>query len=194
MQRNDSEFLLQMNNGSDDSYYLVTTQSTYDALEKSKLAERFKADGKTNIQILDLGCGKSPGLIALERYFSKNGIKISYYGVDISEKDIRESEKTFSDFNNATFYPIDASNPDNFNGIFSPNFADLVFCQHPQMLGQGNEGVRKMLTFTLPRFLSPNGYIFISCYHQIEMDAVLKLQLDQKSIFPQDEKKLSVSK
>ncbi len=54
----------------------------------------------------------------------------------------------------------DASHPDNLKDVLSPHFADLIFCQHPQLFS--NQGVLEMLKETVPHYLSDDGRVYIS--------------------------------
>ncbi len=174
---------------SNDDYYQHRTPVTLDNLQKSQLAAKFKQQNKFQINVLDLACGRSPGFFALKDYFSQHGIEINYVGIDISPSIINDNEKTFENYRNAIFIALDASNPLNLRDALTPHFADLIFCQHPQVqvFGYGGEGVQNMLRKTLPYYLSPNGYVYISCYLLEEWNFISQLQSNGCRVFPCNE-------
>jgi len=151
-------------------YYQEPFHSTKSNLVKTNLAIRFQQAGKNEITVLDLGCGYAFSFLPLLDYFKHHDIKINYMGVDINQDQITAVKSYFCEYRNSQFICADAGNPHTLKKYLDKGSVDLVFIQHPEVLGddQTQEAFRNIFTRTMPWYLAPTGYFYVSFYSGIE--------------------------
>lgn len=151
------------------------------------------------IKIISLGCGIPLEYISLYDYYTQQKIQIDYVGLDISTQSTVHTSEMFRNFPNCTLLTGDCSHRENVKKILSganklPEYGyDLIVLRHPDLTTTTRkQDFINMLSDVIPYIASTDSRVYISCYHESELNELAALVYNNKLYYNPGPKNLIV--